>query len=85
MIRAVIEEILLFLIPFGLFALYLVARRRNPLRWAHWSSGSFWLVMIGLGLAALSFVVAGVTSVRHTTGYAPAHMENGRLVPGEFR
>ena len=37
MFRAFFEEALLFLLPFAIFALYLVLRRRNPFLWAHWS------------------------------------------------
>ena len=44
MFRAFFEEALLFLIPFAIFALYLILRRRNPFLWAHWSDQSFWLV-----------------------------------------
>ncbi len=62
MIRAVLGEALLFLLPFALFALFLVIQRRNPLAWAHWSGPSFYLAAAGLGLLIASFVVAGVTA-----------------------
>ena len=32
-----------------------------------------------------SLVLTGLFSERHPDGYVPAHMENGRLVPGQFR
>ena len=34
MMRVAFGEALLFFLPFALFALYLVVRRRNPLAWA---------------------------------------------------
>jgi hypothetical protein len=84
-LRTVVEEVLLFLIPFGLFALWLAANRRNPLRRAHWSGRGFWLVVAGFTVALLALVVTGLTAERHANGFVPTHMENGRVVPGEFR
>jgi hypothetical protein len=83
--RIIVQEVLLFLIPFGLFALWLGANRLNPLRRAHWSDAVAWLVIAGLAIALLSLVVAGFTAERHGNGFVPTHMENGRVVPGEFR
>jgi Family of unknown function (DUF6111) len=85
MIRVVIEELLIFLIPFGLFAGYLALRRRNPLVWAHWTDQSFWLVIAGLSCAILSFLLSGIFAERHIEGFEPTHLENGRVVPGQFR
>lgn len=85
MLRTIVEEVLLFLIPFGLFALWLTATRRSPLARAHWSGTGFWLVIAGLSVALLSLVAAGLTAERHQQGFVPTHMENGRVVPGEFR
>lgn len=85
MTRAVVQELLLFLLPFVLFAAYLVIRRRNPLAWAHWSSQSLWLTIAGLGVVVLSLVATGLLADRETGAYVPTHMENGRLVPGHFK
>lgn len=85
MIRALAEEGLLFLLPFAIFALYLVARRRNPFDWNHWTDRTTWLVLAGLGCGVLSLLVAGITAERQRAGFEPAHMENGRLVPDRFR
>lgn len=42
------------------------------------------LFAIGLGLALIVFVIAALTGDRVREGkYVPAHMENGKLVPGE--
>jgi Family of unknown function (DUF6111) len=85
MLRAVFGEALLFFVPFAIFALYLLLRRRNPLLWESWSEQTFWLVIAGLACAALAFLYTGITAERHTGAFDPTHIENGRVVPGQFR
>ncbi len=85
MIRAVFEEALLFSLPFVAFALYLALRRRNPFRLAHWSDQTSWLAIAGLALAVLVLLIGGLTAERQTGAFQPPHMEDGRLVPGQFR
>lgn len=85
MLRRVLEELGLFLIPFGLFFVYLLLVGRNPLHRPHWDAQLFRLVMAGLAVVIASLVLTGLFSERHAQGYVPAHMENGRLVPGTFR
>jgi hypothetical protein len=85
MTRAIAEEALLFLAPFALFALYLVVRRRNPLRWMHWSDHTIYLAIAGLVCAVAALIVTGLTAERRSGGFEPTHMENGRLVPGRFK
>lgn len=84
MLRTLIEEFLLFVLPFCLFAGYLVVRRRNPFDVEHWSGHLFWLSVVGLVLGIASFVYAGLVAPRHTGAFVPPHVENGRLVPGQF-
>lgn len=83
--RAFLEEALLFALPFALFALYLIVRRRNPFHWGHWSDQSFWLVVAGLACAAAAFLYTGLTAERFQGAFEPPHLENGRVVPGQFR
>lgn len=85
MIRAFADELVLFLLPFAAFALFLLLRRRNPLTLTPWQGRVPWLVLAGLGLAALSLLATGFLEKRHLDAYVPPHMEGGRLVPGEFR
>ena len=85
MTRALLGEALLFLLPFAAFAAYLVARRRRLFAWASWSDQTFWLVIAGLLLAISALVFTGVTAQRQKGAFQPTHMENGRIVPGEFR
>lgn len=84
MLRTLIEEFLLFVLPFCLFAGYLVIRRRNPFKVEAWSGHLFWLSLVGLGFGIASFIYAGITAERHTGAFVPPHVENGRVVPGQF-
>lgn len=85
MLRRFAEEFALFLVPSGLFLAYLVLAGRNPFQRAHWDAQAFRLVMAGLLVVIASLVLTGLFSERHAAGFVPTHMENGRLVPGEFR
>ena len=82
MIRAVIEELLLFLLPFAGFALWLAFRRRSPLARANWDGNVSWLVIAGLGLAIVGLLATALLTPRKMGAYVPARMENGQLVPG---
>ena len=84
MTRAVIQGLVLLLLPFVLFAAYLVIRRRNPLTWSHWSNQSLWLSIAGLSFVIISLVATGLLAERETGTYVPTHVENGRVVPGHF-
>jgi hypothetical protein len=85
MIRAIFGEALLFFIPFAIFALYLILRRRNPLQWQAWSDSSLWLAIAGLVCVIAAFVYTGLTSERRMGAFEPPHLEDGRVVPGQFR
>jgi hypothetical protein len=84
MTRAVVQGLVLFLLPFVLFAAYLVIRRRNLLLWSHWSSQSLWLAIAGLSFVVLSLIVTGLVDERRTGAYVPTRVENGRVIPGHF-
>jgi hypothetical protein len=85
MYRAIFGEALLFFLPFAIFALYLILRQRNPFLWAHWSDQTAWLVIAGLLCAVAAFLYTGLTAERHEGGFVPSHLEDGRVVPGQFR
>ncbi|SFL80303.1 DUF6111 family protein [Methylobacterium pseudosasicola] len=85
MLRRLIEEFGLFLIPFVLFMVYLVLAGRNPLRRVHWDPHIVRLVLAGLAVVIGTLIYEGLFSERRAGGYVPTHMENGRLVPGEFK
>ncbi|MFI4996187.1 MAG: DUF6111 family protein [Hyphomicrobiales bacterium] len=79
-----IDELGLFFLPFALFFLFLVATRREALAPEHWRGARGWLAIVGVGFAISGLVLETLWLDRHTSGYRPAHMENGRLVPGSF-
>ena len=85
MIRSLIDELLLFLVPFALFAAYLVLRRENPMLREAWTGRTGWLGIAGLGLVIAGFLVAGLVSERRTGAFVPTHVEDGHVVPGRFR
>ena len=85
MTRVIFGEALLFFLPFAVFALFLIFKRRNPLQLAAWSDSTAWLVIAGLVCVVIAFIVTGITSERQTGAFVPPHMENGRVVPGQFR
>lgn len=77
-------ELLIFLLPFAVFALYLVVtadaerdgRRKWPINM---------LFLIGLGLAAIgwfAFMVFDRPPTAHTC-YTPSRIVNGEVIPGE--
>ena len=41
-------------------------------------------IFLGIVLGIGSFVYAGLVAPRHTGPFVPPHVENGRVVPGEF-
>jgi hypothetical protein len=84
MIRPILTELGLFLIPFAIYVVYLIATRSQLLHKTSWP-----LPVVGwLSVAALLVVIASFAFFAHFSGappgstYVPAHIENGRLVPG---
>lgn len=83
--RVLAEPIAFFLLPFVAYALYLIARKRYPFVRAHWPNAHVSiLALIGIIAAVLSVFVFGFSAKRYSGHYAPAHMENGKLVPGKI-
>ncbi|GAB1715239.1 MAG: hypothetical protein NTAFB05_02810 [Nitrobacter sp.] len=80
-------EIGIFLVPFAIYAAYLIANRVDFMIAASWPAH----IVLRLSLAALVLVVVSFILLAHFSGappdstYIPAHMENGRLVPGAER
>ena len=84
MIRPALTEIGIFLIPFAVYALFLIATRSAILAQTSWPIhlvarlvlGS--LVLVGASLILL----AQFSGAPPNSTYIPAHVENGKLVPG---
>lgn len=86
MLRALEEPLIFFMIPFGLYAGYLVAQFINPFDIGQWTRRVVVpLALAGVVLAVGSLVVYGIFADRHEGGYRPAHIEHGRVVPGEIQ
>jgi len=85
MIRPVFTEIALFLIPFAVYVVFLVATRKGLLDPAHWPLARIaWLVIAALALMLGSFLwFAHFGGAPPDSIYIPAHVdENGNFVPG---
>ena len=84
MIRPAFTEILVFLIPFAVYALFLLATRSGLLLQSSWPVH----VLAKLVLGSLLLVIVSFILLAHFSGaaphstYIPAHIENGKFVPG---
>lgn len=85
MLRKIIEELALFLLPFLLYYGYLAVAGRNPHQRGSWDGSVFRLTMAGIVLVIASLVWAGLTGERHQGGYVPTRIENGQVIPGTFK
>ena len=84
MIRPVLTELVLFLLPFALYAVYLLATKAELLHPESWPMPTLvWLTIVAFVLMFGSFfVLAQWGGEPAGSRYVPAHMENGKLVPG---
>jgi hypothetical protein len=84
MIRPFLIEVSLFLAPFVAYAIFVWATRAGVLDPKSWSLPILgWLTLAAFVLMIGSFVVmAQFGGAPPNSTYVPAHMEDGRLVPG---
>ena len=84
MIRPVLTELAIFLIPFVAYALFLMATRAGVFASSSWPVHLVAKLVLGsLLLVIISFVLlAHFSGAPPDSTYIPAHIENGRLVPG---
>ena len=87
MIRPVFTELLLFVAPFVLYAVFLWATKSEILHPEHWPvSRILTLAVVALLLVLGSFLYfANYTGSPVGSEYEPAHMDNGQFVPGRTR
>ena len=87
MIRPVFTEIVLFLAPFVLYAVFLWATKSGVMDLQSWPiSRIAWLTIAALVLVVGSFIYfAHFTGAPPGSTYVPAHMENGKFVPGQTK
>ena len=84
MIRPALTEVGIFLIPFAVYALSLVATRSGLLLPASWPMHIVARLVLGsLLLTVLSLLLlARYSGAPANSTYIPAHIENGKFVPG---
>jgi hypothetical protein len=84
MIRPVLTEIGIFLIPFAAYAVFLIATRSGVLTASSWPMPLVAKLVLGsLLLVVVSFVLlAQFSGAPPNSTYVPAHLENGKLVDG---
>ncbi|CEG08949.1 hypothetical protein BN961_02369 [Afipia felis] len=84
MIRPLLTEIGIFLIPFVAYALFVLASRREVLSRSSWPVRT----VLGLGMGACMLVILSLVLLANFSGappgatYTPARIENGKFIPG---
>ena len=84
MIRPAFTEILIFLIPFAVYTLFLIGTRSGLLIQSSWPIH----IIAKLAIGSLLLVIVSFVLLAHFSGaspnstYVPAHIENGKFVPG---
>jgi hypothetical protein len=87
MIRPVLTELALFLAPFAAYAAFLWLTKTSMFDRVHWPPK----VLASLAIAALMLMIGSFIFLAHFSGappgstYVPAHVEDGRFVPGQVR
>jgi Family of unknown function (DUF6111) len=87
MIRPALIELALFLTPFAAYVIFLWATRAGVLHPDAWSLSK----LASLTIAALALMIGSFVVIAQFSGsppkstYVPAHVENGRFVPGTTR
>ena len=83
MIRPAFTEIGIFLIPFAIYALFLFATRSGTLVQSSWPLHVIAKLILGsLLLVVISLVMLAHFRAKPGSTYVPAHLENGKLIPG---
>ncbi|MDO9461555.1 MAG: DUF6111 family protein [Alphaproteobacteria bacterium] len=86
MLRVVLINIALFMLPVAVFAAYFYISERNKnaveIEWKNMPLSL--LLQIGLGLIVVGMLVTAYIGGDDAGGtYLPARMENGKVIPGE--
>ena len=86
MIRVVLVNVLLLLLPLILYFTYVYLRsRKTPDSEIMENAPIFWLLAAGTGLMLLGLLVLGQWETGELEGrYVPPRVEDGRIVPGHF-
>jgi hypothetical protein len=87
MARTVLIQVALFLAPFAVYALVLLATKRDAREAEHWPTRT----LLTLAIAGGVLVILGLIFFAHFGGFAPggtyepARYEDGKLIPGRIK
>ncbi len=87
MIRPALIEISLFILPFVVYAAFLIATRAGVLHPESWPLRTL-IRLIGIGLVLMIvsfFFIAEFSGFPVGSTYVPAHVEDGKFVPGQWK
>jgi hypothetical protein len=86
MIRVVIENILLFLLPTIVYAIYVAVTRDNKHKGLLDEAPLAWLMLAGSGLVLIVLASFAFSSGgRPSQVYVPATTKDGQIQPGHFK
>ena len=87
MIRPILTELAMFIAPFLLYAVFLWAIKADVLHPNSWPLARvLTLIIVALILMVVTFFYfAEYTGAPVGANYVPAHMENGKFVPGQVK
>lgn len=87
MARTILIQIALFLAPFAVYALVLLATKRDAREAGNWPART----LLTLAIAGGVLVILGLVFFAHFGGaapggtYEPARYEDGKLIPGRIK
>lgn len=86
MIRVIVTQVVLFLLPFiGFFVYRLATHGWTGARIASFGPARFYLILAGGLLVLAGFIFFALTGGESTGVYVPTQYQDGKLVPGGFR
>jgi hypothetical protein len=86
MARVLVYNLVFFLLPFALYAVYIILTRRSLGSGADWSARILgWLFLAGAGVMLIGLVlITTFGGASPELDYHPAVLRDGQIVPGGF-
>jgi hypothetical protein len=87
MIRVIVENVLLFLLPTAMYVGYVLLTRRTTSSGVINDAPLLWLFVTGAVLVGATLIYYGATSTggRPDQTYTPPRMKDGRIEPGQIK
>lgn len=87
MIRIIVENVLLFLLPTAMYVGYVLLTRRTTSAGVINDAPLLWLFVTGAVLVGATLIYYGATSTggRPDQTYTPPRMKDGRIEPGQIK